>query len=58
MKVLLLALAHADLLALRSYIVKNFSDVVWQITYSKLKTFIKNWLLFRIWVKFRPNLRV
>ena len=46
MKVLLLASAHADLLALRSYTVKNFSAVVWQITYIKLKTSIQNLATF------------
>ena len=46
MKVLILASAQADLLALRSYIVKNFSSTTWKTTYTKLKTSIQNLATF------------
>lgn len=42
MKVVLLESAQADLVSLRSYIVKNFSTATWQATYSKLKEAIRN----------------
>jgi len=42
MKVVILASAEADLAALRSYIVKNFSATTWQATYTKLKLAIRN----------------
>ena len=42
MKVFILESAQADLVALRSYIVKNFSVTTWQATYAKLKLAIRN----------------
>lgn len=46
MKVVVLASAQADLVALRSYIVKNFSVTTWQATYTKLKASIRNLATF------------
>ena len=46
MKVVILQSAQADLVALRSYIVKNFSTATWQMTYTKLKATIRNLALF------------
>lgn len=46
MKVVVLASAEADLVALRSYIVKNFSVTTWRATYAKLKLAIRNLALF------------
>lgn len=46
MRVVLLESAQADLVALRSYIVKNFSSATWQATYSKLKEAIRNLATF------------
>jgi plasmid stabilization system protein ParE len=42
MKVVILESAQADLLELRSYIVKYFSVTTWQATYAKLKLAIRN----------------
>ena len=42
MKVLILESAQADLVALRSHIVKNFSTTTWQATYTQLKSSIRN----------------
>jgi plasmid stabilization system protein ParE len=42
MKVVILESAQADLVELRSYIVKNFSVTTWQATYAKLKLAIRN----------------
>lgn len=42
MKVVVLESAQADLVELRSYIVKNFSVTTWQATYAKLKLAIRN----------------
>lgn len=42
MKVFILESAQADLVELRSYIVKNFSASTWQATYAKLKLAIRN----------------
>lgn len=42
MKVVILKSAEADLVALRGYIVKNFSVTTWQATYAKLKLAIRN----------------
>lgn len=46
MKVVILESAEADLHALRSYIVKNFSAGTWQATYGKLKESIRNLAAF------------
>lgn len=46
MKVVMLGSAEADLVALRSYIVKNFSVTTWQATYAKLKSSIRNLTAF------------
>ena len=46
MKVVILESAEADLVALRSYIVKNFSTGTWRTTYSKLKQAIRNLAMF------------
>lgn len=46
MKVVMLESAQADLVALRSYIVKNFSTATWRATYAKLKTSIRNLAVF------------
>jgi toxin ParE1/3/4 len=45
-KVVVLESAQADLVELRSYIVKNFSVTTWQVTYAKLKLAIRNLALF------------
>lgn len=42
MKVVILESAQADLVELRSYIVKNFSVTTWRATYAKLKLAIRN----------------
>ena len=42
MKVVILASAENDLKELRRYIVKNFSQATWQISYGKLKNAIRN----------------
>ncbi|TXT36665.1 MAG: hypothetical protein FD135_4131 [Comamonadaceae bacterium] len=42
MRVVLLASAEQDLKELRSYILKNFSRLTWQKTYSQLKQAIGN----------------
>ena len=42
MKVVVLESAQADLVELRSYIVKNFSVTTWRATYAKLKLAIRN----------------
>lgn len=46
MKVVILESAQADLVALRSYIVKNFSVTTWQATYAKLKVAMRNLATF------------
>ena len=46
MRVVILNAAHADVNALRGYICKNFSRRVWENTYSKLKTTIRNLVSF------------
>lgn len=42
MKIVILEAAEQDLRELRSYVVKNFSDEVWRLTYGKLKECIRN----------------
>lgn len=42
MNVVVLESAQADLVELRSYIVKNFSVTTWRATYAKLKLAIRN----------------
>lgn len=46
MKVVILESAQADLVALRGYIVKNFSVATWQASYAKLKAAIRNLAVF------------
>ena len=46
MRVVILASAETDLVALRGYVVKNFSAATWQATYAKLKTAIRNLATF------------
>ena len=46
MRVVLLESAQADLLALRGYVVKNFSVTTWHGTYGKIKTSIRNLTAF------------
>ena len=46
MKVVILEAAEADLRELRRYIIKNFSTLTWQETFSKLKEAIRNLAAF------------
>ena len=46
MRVVILESAQTDLMALRGYIVKNFSTTTWKATYAKLKTAIRNLAMF------------
>lgn len=46
MRTVILASAKADLLQLRSYLLKNFSQAVWQASYGKLKESIRSLATF------------
>ena len=46
MKTVILTSAKTDLQQLRGYILKNFSEDVWQSTYEKLKESIRNLTAF------------
>jgi plasmid stabilization system protein ParE len=46
MRVVILESAQTDLVALRGYIVKNFSTATWKATYAKLKATIRNLAAF------------
>jgi plasmid stabilization system protein ParE len=56
MKVVILDSAEQDLKALRSYVVKNFSQATWLKTYSKLKESIRNLATFPLLGAVPPEL--
>jgi toxin ParE1/3/4 len=56
MKVVILDSAEQDLKDLRRYVVKNFSQVTWLKTYSKLKESIRNLATFPLLGTVPPEL--
>ena len=56
MRVVILDSAEQDLMDLRSYVVKNFSQATWLKTYSKLKESIRNLATFPLLGAVPPEL--